>query len=244
VGLLLTLDRGNSTLDGMWHTDPPIRERVDPGDTEAVGRLLAAHEAASVVALTVVESGLTAVEEMLAARGCRMRLAGRDLENPLRVAYEDPSGLGVDRWVGAFAAHRLHGAAIVVDCGTAVTFSAVDGDGVFLGGAIAPGAATMAGGLSRAAPALPAVDLRSELTIPATSPQTAVDAGVQLGFCGMVDRLVDEVAAASGLVDSTVVLTGGTADVYVRHGRRAASHRPDLLHLGLRWLSETHDSNC
>ena len=238
VTTLLTLDRGNSTLDGMWHTEPPSRERVDPEDGDAVRRLLSANDPAAVAALTVVESGLSRVEDILAERGCRVLVAGRDLENPLRVAYDDPSGLGVDRWVGAFAARRLYGAAIVIDCGTAVTLSAVDADGVFLGGAIAPGAGTMAGSLATATPALPAVDLEADVSVPATSPQAAVDAGVQLGFCGAVDRLVDDVVAATDLANPVVVLTGGTASVYARHGRHPVRHHSDLLHLGLRWLIE------
>ena len=239
---LLTLDRGNTTLDGMWHGESPWRQRVDPSDRAAVERLLMAHDLDTVAALTVVASGLVEVEQLLAGRA-QLLVAGRDLLCPLPVAYPDPEALGVDRWVGAFAAHRLYGAAVVVDCGTAVTVNLVDGDGTFLGGAIAPGPGSLAGILATVTPALPTVDLAADLTLPALDPAAAVAAGVQLGFCGAVDRLRDELVAASNLDRPTVVVTGGHAEVYLRHGHANAHHHPDLLHRGLRWLVETNDSN-
>lgn len=239
---LLTLDRGNTSLDGMWHGDPPWRKRVDPTDRAAVERLLRAGDPATVAALTVVESGLTEIETALAGR-CQLLVAGRELPCPLRVSYPDPGGLGVDRWVGAFAAHRLYGAAIVVDCGTMVTVNLVDAEGNFLGGAIAPGPGTLAAALAVAAPALPPVDLAVDLVLPAIDPAAAVAAGAQLGFCGAVDRLCDDLVAAAGLLDPTLVITGGHGEVYCRHGRPTARHHPDLLHSGLRWLVETHASN-
>lgn len=60
--------------------------------------------------------------------------------NGLRLAYADPSRLGVDRWLAMLAAWRLHrGAFCVVSAGTALTFDRVDAGGQHLGGLIAPG---------------------------------------------------------------------------------------------------------
>ena len=62
----------------------------------------------------------------------------------VRCAYADPARLGVDRWVAVLAAyHAAHGAACVLDAGTAVTFDAVAADGRHLGGLIFPGARQM-----------------------------------------------------------------------------------------------------
>ncbi|HET8697015.1 MAG TPA: type III pantothenate kinase, partial [Gammaproteobacteria bacterium] len=60
----------------------------------------------------------------------------------VRCAYADPSRLGVDRWLGVLAAHRLAAgaAACVVGAGTAVTFDAVSANGRHLGGLILAGA--------------------------------------------------------------------------------------------------------
>ncbi len=58
----------------------------------------------------------------------------------LRIAYSDPSELGVDRWLAMLAAYRRkQSAVLVVSVGTAVTVDKVSESGRHLGGLIAPG---------------------------------------------------------------------------------------------------------
>ncbi|MBL0922338.1 MAG: type III pantothenate kinase, partial [Phycisphaerales bacterium] len=71
---------------------------------------------------------------------------GRDIGVPMLHAL-DASGaktVGQDRLLAALAAFEgVKQACVVVDAGTAVTVDFVDGEGVFQGGAIAPGASLM-----------------------------------------------------------------------------------------------------
>lgn len=185
------------------------------------------------VGCSVVADGLAAAAAVLAEVGIPLAVAGRDLPCPLEVRYPDPATLGVDRWVAAWAAFAEFGASVVVDCGTAVTVDLVDAEGVFLGGAIAPGAETMARGLGAAAPSLPPAAPDPDVTaVPVTSAD-AVGVGLALGFCGAVERLVGQLAAAGGLRGASRVLTGGGAEVYLRHGSLEFRHVPDLVHRGL-----------
>jgi type III pantothenate kinase len=240
--VLLTLDRGNTTLDAMWHGVSPARRRLDPEDGAAVQAFLAHCLPDQVVGLTVVAGGLDRIEDLLAAKGSRMLRAGRDLPCPLILAYSRPEDLGVDRWVGALAAWRLFGASLVVDCGTAVTLNLVDGEGVFRGGAIAPGAKAMVRGLAAAAPGLPLAALEPEFNLPATDTVESVGGGVQVGFRAMVDGLIDAVLPAANPA-TTIVVTGGWASLYLRGTRRSCRLVPDLIHQGLRCLVEPHVSN-
>ena len=161
----------------------------------------------------------------------------------MRLFSEAPETLGIDRLVGALAAHRRHARGVVVDLGTAVTVNLVR-DGVFLGGAIAPGLAAMARGLAASAPALPMADLSAEVRLPAESSADAVNAGVLVGFLGLVTGLVTAVASAAGLADAPHLLTGGQASRYLdglqldnQERRCCFEHVPDLVHQGLRWLA-------
>lgn len=248
---LLTIDRGNSTLDLLLHGDPPVRRRMAVRDLEGrdsiqADRILAGlpRRPTRAVGATVVRGGLQLVAAGLARLGLRLELAGVDLPCPLRTRYGDPKSLGVDRWLTALAAHREHGAAIVVDCGTAITVDAIDADGTFLGGAIAPGLRAMAAGLAGAASSLPAFDSSRPVSVPATSSPAAVDAGVVLAFTGAVDRLVADLRSTQS-VSIPVLITGGDAELYLRHGRVATRHVSDLLHRGLRWLANsTPASSC
>jgi type III pantothenate kinase len=194
------------------------------------------------VGSTVVAGGLDGIARALHARGVALEVAGRELVCPLELAYATPATLGTDRWLVALAAWRAEGAAIVVQCGTAITADAVDARGRFLGGAIAPGLRAMAKGLAGAAPALPEWSSPDEVLLPATTSQASVDAGVTLAFCGAVERLTQDLRVA--LPQAKLLLTGGDAQVFVRHGRVPCTHVPDLLHQGLRWLAETSARPC
>ncbi len=243
----LTIDRGNTTLDcsltpsGVEAADG-LRARLDPGEPGALSRFLARHDPVRAIGASVVPAGLDSVRAELAAAGLELLVAGVDLPCPLRVAYPDPASLGVDRWLGALAACRDYGTAVTVDCGTAVTVNLVTAGAEFLGGCIAPGLRTAAAGLERCAPALPPADLELAVELPALDSKAAVAAGVQLGFCGLVEGLVARVTAAAGCHGVPCLLTGGDAEFVLRYSDLACVHVPDLVHRGMRWLLADHSS--
>jgi type III pantothenate kinase len=137
---------------------------------------------------------------------------------PLAVRVDRPWDVGPDRLVNAYAAAHLHGApAIVVDCGTATTLDAVDHDGAFVGGAIAPGLvlglealAARTARLPRVEPDLPDGPIGRDTT-------AAIQAGTVLGHRAMIEgllaRMRRQLADAAGLAshEVRVVLTGGLA---------------------------------
>jgi len=64
-------------------------------------------------------------------------------------AYQDYKSFGVDRWLALLAAYnRCSGAAIVVDCGTAITVDLLRANGLHQGGYILPGFELMVNSLS------------------------------------------------------------------------------------------------
>ena len=234
---LLTLDRGHTTLDCSWWTpDGSRRARFDPAAVDAV-REWCGEVPVRAAGCSVVPDGFAEVSRWLGDSGVPLQCAGDQLPCPLRLTYRDPGQLGPDRWVTAVAAVEMYGTSVVVDCGTAVTVDLVRDDRVFAGGAIGAGAAAMARGLADGAPRLPKARLDEELVMLPDTSEAAVDAGVQLGFCGSVEGLVARVAATAG-GDPKLVLTGGDAELVLRHSTLPFVHVPDLLHRGLRALVE------
>lgn len=242
-GPLLTFDCGNSTIQGrrwdgaLWSTSS-----VRPDFSELAAFVRAApaddrEQPLRAVAVSVVASALQALREALA--DVPLEVADVDLRCPLKLDYETVATLGADRWVGAYAAHRVHGSAIVVDCGTATTVNVVDGSGTFRGGAIAPGLAAFVAGLAEKAPALPAADLDAQPRLPGRSTQASVDAGVLLGWASLVEGLV-AAARRGGDPDATLVITGGNAERLMRLGSFDAVLSPSLLHDGLELLAEAN----
>lgn len=234
---LLTVDAGNSTLDLMLHAVGQ-RRRFAIDDRGPDLRAFLGQEASAECVLLSVRAGvLDELLPLLRAGGRRCRVVGVDLLCPLHLDYATPQTLGADRWIGALAAHRQFGRAVVIDCGSATTVNLVEADGVFRGGPIAPGLGAFLAGMSAATPALPVARLDAEVSAPPRSSQQAVDTGVLAGYCGMVERLVaDLLRVARG--PTQVVVTGGRGELLLRHSRLRARLEPDLVHAGLRILAE------
>lgn len=85
------------------------------------------------------------LRELCAGWNCTVQFVQAQAEQcGVRNLYRQPAQLGSDRWLALVAAwHRVRGACLVVNFGTATTVDALSGSGEFLGGLIMPGVALM-----------------------------------------------------------------------------------------------------
>ena len=151
---------------------------------------------------------------------------------------DNPSQVGADRVANSVAAYeRYRGACIVVDFGTATTIDVVDSKGRYLGGAIAPGPETAAKALSLAAAQLPPIPLSLPGRALGRNTVEAMQAGVMLGLCKLVDGLVAEYEGELGGVRG-VIATGGLAPLLGPACRKVGEVDPDLTLKGVRLLFE------
>jgi type III pantothenate kinase len=134
-------------------------------------------------------------------------------ETGLKILYERPSDLGADRIVDAVAAVAKYGApCIVVNCGTATTFNAINAAGEYLGGAIAPGIVISAEALFSRAAKLPRVEIKRPDKAIASSTIGAMQSGLYYGYAGLVDGVLERMIAEIGSKPH-VIATGGLAPV-------------------------------
>lgn len=128
--------------------------------------------------------------------------------------YKQPGQLGADRWMallGAWEATR--GAVCVADCGTAVTFDALDREGRHQGGLIVPGIASMHDALARNTALRPTVQLTKSDTLLPTDTNSAITAGVFHMVADFIEDALYRVADDLGLEDMPLILTGGDAEL-------------------------------
>ena len=153
--------------------------------------------------------------------------------------YADPSLLGVDRWlavIGAF--HRVRGACVVADVGTAATVDVVTADGQHRGGFIVPGPALMVSSLVAGTSDL---GTRHESSGPASgarfadNTRDAMERGCRLAVAALIDRSVADAALGPG--SPALLLTGGAAADVQPDLRYPAECVPDLVLRGLAVLA-------
>lgn len=255
--MLLVVDVGNSSLrlgvvrDG---TVRPIRRaatvaEATPDELELLLEGLLGLDGLSLaearaMALATTVPALGASLESVAARRTLPCLVASAGTVPLPVRVERPDHVGPDRLVNAYAAAHLYGApAVVVDCGTATTLDAVDGEGAFVGGAIAPGLVLGLEALATRTARLPLVEPRLPDGPIGRDTAAALRVGAVLGHRAMIEGLLGrmrrELAAGAGGAphDVRVVLTGGLAALpWARTVEGVDAIDPDLTLRGLALL--------
>ena len=106
----------------------------------------------------------------------------------VRNGYAQPAQLGSDRWAALIAARATTGSAcVVVGVGTAVTIDALNANGEFIGGAIAPGLQVMQEALVRKIPQLNFANGVFEIFSRNTA--NAIVTGTTLALAGAVDLM-------------------------------------------------------
>jgi type III pantothenate kinase len=157
-------------------------------------------------------------------------------EVSVRHELEHPESAGADRAlavVGALQMRQGRGPGLVVSCGTAVTVERISDDGVWQGGAIAPGLKPMARALHLLTAQLPEVAPIEAPSPFGRSTIPALEAGVFWGVVGAIRELLAR--QAEGLSTTPwLVWTGGDASTFARHVEwPGAEVEPHLVLLGL-----------
>jgi type III pantothenate kinase len=198
-------------------------------------REIAEAEHASIVIASVcnvtADRIASAIEDQLSVSIYRI---GDDLPAPIGRQLDPETITGVDRLLNAAAAYdTVRQACIVVDAGTAVTVDFVDGEGVFHGGAIAPGAAMQLKSLNEHTEDLPEISFqRPNVRTFGRSTSQAMLNGVFHGIRGMVWKLVEQYAERYGAFPM-VIATGGDAPLLFERDELIDRIVPDLTLLGI-----------
>ena len=133
------------------------------------------------------------------------------LDFGLKIRYEQPEKLGIDRLIAAFAAAEKYGVPCVVcDFGTATTIDAVNAQNEYLGGIITPGINTLSDALYAKTAKLPRVEIVKPLRVIGNSTVSAIQSGIFFGYIGLTEgilqRMIDELGEKP-----RVIATGGFA---------------------------------
>lgn len=154
---------------------------------------------------------------------------------PTELLY--PLEAGADRLVNALAGwEKYKTSLIIVDFGTAITFDCVSKEGVYLGGAIAPGIYIATEALFKKTAKLPKIDLSiPPLRAIGKDTISALKSGLILGFTGLTDYLIERLKEEMN-THPKVIATGGLAYLIAPFSKKIEKIEPYLILEGLYFL--------
>lgn len=230
--MLLAIDVGNTNtvfavfddagvIRGEWRSSTSAERTADEigvwlNQVMAIADLPTSEIKAAIIA-TVVPAVLFNLRFMCRRYfACQPLVIGApEVDLGLHVAVLRPEEVGADRLVNAVAAFAFYGGPlIVVDFGTATTFDVIDGDGSYLGGAIAPGINLSLKALHDASAQLPRVAVGRPDRVIGKSTVQAMRSGVFWGYVSLVDGMVARIGDEYGR-PLDAIATGGLADLFM-----------------------------
>lgn len=236
---VLDLDIGNTRLKWRWTADVVRRGALTRSAEIVAGLPLEfAPKRIRVCSVAGAPFDRTLAVELSARYGIEPEFAHvTEAVAGVRCGYDDPRQLGVDRWLAVIGAwQRAHGAAVVVDVGSACTVDLLGPEGVHRGGYIVPGISMMAAALYGHT-AL--VKVRSDDVGGSAAPGRTTADAVARGSQRMLADFIDGcVARLRGECENRVslMLTGGDARSLVGLLATAAEVVDDLVFEGLAWV--------
>jgi len=147
-----------------------------------------------------------------------------------------PNEIGTDLVCNAVAARQLYQSnVVVVDFGTALTFTTCTLKGEILGVSILPGLKTAISALFQKTAQLPEVPLELPPSVLGTNTTQAIQSGVLMGYVGLVRHMLAAIRSEVG-TDFLAIGTGGLSSVLHPLAEDFDHINPQLTLEGLRFI--------
>ena len=170
-------------------------------------------------------------------------LLGPKIYEQLPLGILNPYEIGSDLVANAAAAYFEHKrTCIIVDFGTALTFTTISGEGTILGVSIAPGLKTAIRSLSQNTAKLFDVPLEIPPSSLGKNTVTAIQSGIMFGYEGLVRNVVAKIKEELN-TECVVIATEGLSSLIVSLKDLYFSIEPNLTLNGLRRIGEWMEEN-
>ncbi len=206
-----------------------------------IHQINAAEITGSIVSSVVPSINISMQEAIEKVAHCPVIFVGPGVKTGLKIRIETPSQLGSDRVADAVAALSVFPPPIIIiDMGTATTFSVIDAQRQHIGGAIFPGVGISLAALTEKAAQLPTIPLTQPPHCIGRNTIDCMKSGILYGTAGCIDGMIDHIEEELGQTAS-LVATGGFAQTILPFCRHKIQCDPFLL---LRGLQIIYQKNC
>lgn len=160
---------------------------------------------------------------------------------PIGISYETPGTLGADRLAAAVGANSLYPGRdmIVIDAGTCVTYDLIDREGVFQGGAIAPGLRLRFRAMHEFTRRLPLIEDMDSRHLIGKSTVKSMQSGAVNGMVAEIQGMI--AAYREDYSGSGVVMCGGDLSFFESRLKLPIFAVPELVLVGLNRILQYND---
>lgn len=250
--MLLTIDVGNTNITiGAFKEDRLIRTwriATRPDRTvdeyrfilKSLWQELASPEAIHGCVISSVVPNVTSLVSEAVQRLWQVDslVVGPGVKSGIKIRGDNPREVGADRIVNAVATYHYYSTpAVVVDCGTAISFDVVTDQAEYIGGAIAPGLNMVADALVARTAKLKRVELKRPVRAIGRNTEECIQSGIVFGYMGLVEHLIKRIAEELK-AEPTVIFTGGQGGVLVEEFEGRFIYDPELTLKGLHIIAK------
>lgn len=255
--MILTIDIGNTNIKvGAWDKERLVfvsRLQTNPlrtGDEYAItlqeifrlNDYNASQFDGAILSSVVPQLSLPlrdAVRSVIQSR--RVYLVSPGLKTGLNIKIDDPSTLGADIvCAGVAAINKYPLPCIIVSLGTATAVFAIDREGAYLGGAVAPGVTISLDALAQRTAQLPYISLDEPAGVIGTNTINSIKSGIVYGTADMLDGLIRRMKKEIG-EDAAVIACGGIAHQIIRHCSEPMTIDDHIVLEGLKIIYHKND---
>ncbi|HMJ69938.1 MAG TPA: type III pantothenate kinase [Cyclobacteriaceae bacterium] len=227
----LVIDIGNTRTKAAVFNDGTLTEKHSFKDAGALTQYLAGKTFAHCL-ISSVSTDTSVILPLLPVDGKKIQLT-TSLGFPIRISYDTPDTLGVDRIAAACGAYQLFPRedCLVIDMGTCITYDFLSSDGVYEGGAIAPGVKMRFSAMNHFTARLPKVEPVPNPPLTGKSTVASMQSGVINGVLGEINDFISRYQ--SQYANMKTVACGGDLTLFENSLKPSIFVAPDLVLIGL-----------
>lgn len=162
---------------------------------------------------------------------------------PVKVLYETPQTLGLDRVAAIVGAYNIfpNSNVLAIDAGSAITFEFINEKNEYLGGTISPGMSMRFKALHSFTKKLPLLNPSNHINLIGKNTNEAIINGVQNGLIFEIDSYIESFAKKHK--NLKVILTGGDTFFFAHKLKNRIFAKPFLVAIGLNRILKDNVKN-
>jgi type III pantothenate kinase len=245
--MLLACDIGNTNIKTcIFYDDIPTGKKLFT-NTESFTAYLRTKPAHNIAVSSVVpEITKIIIEELKTLKYSSPFILTKDAKFNLKISYNSPDTLGMDRLCSAEGAFSLYKGSdnyknynnktfiISIDLGTATTINVLSYPGTFSGGIIAPGTNMMFESLNSSTAQLPSVSEKYYKNFIGKNTSESIASGVINSGTGLIKRTIDYFKSEMKAEELKIFITGGNAEKLLPYFDFEYIFVPELVLLGVK----------